>query len=922
MGVRRKKAVRLNSRERRFACVQRLGGGVATALLLLAATLAAGDEAPTLRVEYGGCRTVLKGPVCVLGEERALRLWVSTAPDMQIEIMAGSTPLEPAVAVDIQHGMRFQLEVPADATLLVVRFHDQQGAIGAWQIALAEEARPLYLSRASALLQDGRLNEARALLEDALTSATLEQHANAVGLLGRILNQQGRIEPARDALRAAAAENVRDGRLYDALLDTAVLVFSLMHKGRFFTEARALLEGFPMAWQASAEARYYQAYFLGLVAFNSGDVRDALRELDTAADQAARFGWDRLQLNAEEILAVQLQLLGRRDEAAALLRGWVDRPIADQPPCERALFLTNLGWSELLVLEAGETTGDPTAVLKRAYETLDKHCSVDDRMNGLVNLALAQLHARRLPEAVAYLARARAQTATPELRFVLWALDIEARIALAEGRAQQALTAYVQLEALAAATLSPSARWRAAVGVATAHAALGDDDAAIDAFARADAQLNQDILQVPFYEGRELLLASRAEATKHHLALLLAADRTGDAFRVARRSRSRMMHSLLANPRFDGRGNVDRGDWDSVISAYQALHDELVQEMRLGWALPKDQLPLLIARRERREYALRQRLDSVLAGLGAHEAPRAMRAPVPGEVLVTFHALPQGWVVFAHDGTNLVARRRDCGLGDTGPNALAACLLDGVSELLLSAPLVRILSSGALRSVDFHALRVGDDVLLDAAPVVYGLDLAPAAEIPSPATHALLVADPHGNLAATRQEVRAVQRILGDGGQWTFDRLETVAADSATVRRRLQQADLFHFAGHAQFLGSRGWDSELRLARHSSLDVSDILALGRVPSLVVLSGCETAMSAQGPAPESIGLAHAFLVKGSRTVVAAVRPVQDVSAYALMETFYEQWSQGEPPAQALRNAQLELRRRHPKADWSAFRLMGP
>src|SRR5678816_126741 len=205
-------------------------------------------------------------------------------------------------------------------------------------------------------------------------------------------------------------------------------------KSRQFSAARAELDRFGDAPEASAEERYYLAYFRGLLGYNSGDDRGTLRQLGLASDQAARMGWDRLQLTAEQMLAVQLQMLGRRAEASAMIAAWQDRLDLLPRECERAMFLNNIGWTRLLALEAGETAEDPLPVLDRAYAMISAPsagglCNADEQVNVLLNLALAHLHGGRLDQAALHLERARQVTSTPELPMLLWSLDIEARLA-------------------------------------------------------------------------------------------------------------------------------------------------------------------------------------------------------------------------------------------------------------------------------------------------------------------------------------------------------------------------------------------------------------------------------------------------------------------------------------------------------------
>ena len=132
----------------------------------------------------------------------------------------------------------------------------------------------------------------------------------------------------------------------------------------------------------------------------------------------------------------------------------------------------------------------------------------------------------------------------------------------------------------------------------------------------------------------------------------------------------------------------------------------------------------------------------------------------------------------------------------------------------------------------------------------------------------------------------------------------------------------FHYAGHASYRGHEGWDSVLGLADGSQLSVADILALDSVPTTVVLSGCDTARTSDADAPQSLGLAQAFLAKGAEGVIAASRPVDDRATRDLVASLYSSLSQSVPLAEALRRAQLELRGRNPEADWAAYRLMTP
>ena len=188
---------------------------------------------------------------------------------------------------------------------------------------------------------------------------------------------------------------------------------------------------------------------------------------------------------------------------------------------------------------------------------------------------------------------------------------------------------------------------------------------------------------------------------------------------------------------------------------------------------------------------------------------------------------------------------------------------------------------------------------------------------------ALVVADPTGELAAARREAREVVASLGASEPaWTVRLLAGEEASSAALRQLLPAAGFFHFAGHATFGGLDGWEAILPLARGGRLGVADILTLARVPDDVVLSGCETARAGGAGGAPGLGLAQAFLARGARTVIAAVRPVGDREAEALVTKLYRSLSTGIPPGEALRQAQIALAREEPLSDWAAFRLLEP
>ncbi|ETK32235.1 CHAT domain-containing protein [Microbispora sp. ATCC PTA-5024] len=124
-----------------------------------------------------------------------------------------------------------------------------------------------------------------------------------------------------------------------------------------------------------------------------------------------------------------------------------------------------------------------------------------------------------------------------------------------------------------------------------------------------------------------------------------------------------------------------------------------------------------------------------------------------------------------------------------------------------------------------------------------------------------------------------------------------VAATRREVTAALERADALHVAAHGMFSPRSPMLSQITLD-DGPLMAYDLLRAEAVPRLVVLSACDAGMAHAPVDGAALGLAGAFLDRGSSCVVAGVVPVRDDEAFALMTLFHGLLADGRAAAEAL------------------------
>lgn len=133
-------------------------------------------------------------------------------------------------------------------------------------------------------------------------------------------------------------------------------------------------------------------------------------------------------------------------------------------------------------------------------------------------------------------------------------------------------------------------------------------------------------------------------------------------------------------------------------------------------------------------------------------------------------------------------------------------------------------------------------------------------------------------------------------------------ATKVKLKQLAPQYDILHFAAHTELKEDDPLSSAVLLAKGANdngrLEVRDIFGLDLKASLVVLSGCETALGKLSRGDELVGLTRAFIYAGTPSVVASLWKVDDASTAALMSSFYKNLKT-KSKVESLRQAQLDM-----------------
>ena len=932
----------------KFGGVQKLGLGSLLCTSLYATlvgcdplTVMEESDPSKLSVMYSGCHTVQEGPLCELPKlngndttaSLTLHVELQDIPTIVIRSSEGetiwkSTKCSAETCVKTEAGHRIVLAVAASTQEVMVKSPNPD--ISDWALSIIDyQERPTVMSDAVALERNSKRDEALQLLETALPTLAPHWQAEAMSHVARMYKRLGKADEALQSFEQSMDLHLQTGGLSHYVKDGTAAVHTLiMDAGMKLNEARDLASSLRGILPRHYESQHFY-HWASLFAANKAHAhQDTLYHGERGIRLAKQMDKPKFEKFLLPFFTHALQKLGRFDDAIKTLKEKTDD--AKTPKCVDAENLNTLGFIRWFAFQArSETDLTSLEIAKEnfldAIKVASQHCNEGhnrhEQTNGRINLALAFLSLDDLEQAT----KALDQIPSDGIRqfHSEWLLQTRAEIALASKRPQSALQWLTKLTPADGATPSPYLELRTLLGKARAHAQLGNFHDAHQVWRNAQTIINQEGILVPIHDGREIFLAQYQNATRDYVQTALDNGKVSLALEAVREAHAQLLQSVQWQDRIQSLSEAERIQWQTNLGYFQNLRKELEALRKSSWSIPNSLKAAHQAKLTATEQRTAVALHQTLHDLGF--APRSTSRDhylEPGELELTYFNGRNGWLCFIRSVNGIDAVELGKLSINSTPQSLSRFLLDPVASELQNATAVNVTATGKLSDVDFHSLEFNGRPLIEQLPLTYQVNIAsnaPSVHTPQ-LKETLVVSDPSGNLSQARHEANYAQEVLSKISEAPAEILHGQSVTVESLQAKLPQVNFLHYAGHGVFDEERSSRSALLLANDTRLDVKDIVALPKVPEIVVLSACETAKTHTAGLSNQLGIAQAFLSAGSSMVLAAKRPVNDKIGNHLMMKFYSSLDAGHDIAVALQQAQIETMKTFPESDWATYRLI--
>lgn len=441
------------------------------------------------------------------------------------------------------------------------------------------------------------------------------------------------------------------------------------------------------------------------------------------------------------------------------------------------------------------------------------------------------------------------------------------------------------------------------------------------------------------------------------------------AFEVSERAKSRALLDLLTGTSESHLPGGSEGDAGSeagsrlaaaqgeLNATYNRIFERAGGDSEAGVALPE--LNRRAVELEAEIGLIRLRLDAT-----GSDDPDPFQAPgsdefltekiPPGTTLLAYHVLGDEILTFIVSGGEVRVRRRVGSVGrvrellrkldsqwdrfrsgqsfsgrqmamlEKSTNRVLGALYDEVlrpvEQLLPATGRLAIVPHGPLHQAPFHAFFDGERHLLERFEISY----APSTSVfalcqdkESRGTESMVAVGVSDELIPTaREEARTVAGLFAESELLLDERATPESLEAA-----VPGCGILHLACHGMFRSDNPMFSALKL-NEGWLLASDVTKLDLDGATVTLSACESGRNVVVGGDEILGLTRAFLGARAATLLVSLWIVHDHTTAPLMQHFYEALRTGIPPAQALREAQMTTREKHPHPYyWAPFITIG-
>jgi len=857
--------------------------GALAGLVVLATCTGSPETAPLRGVEFV-CDEVIShadGPGCelVAGPEVEVRVWI---PGSLPEVWIDDVLTVPRAAHSVDGGWRLTLQPTEGSTRMVVR--RTRPALAEWRLPLVWRADHVFDNTLGELYSAGRWRDCMELApaEFAVAHAAGRWlRALTVARTGIECSIYGGNMPAVDRW-LADIERVPDGDDLRGLRRDELLISTLAQRGVFYALAdrieQALARSERLGTTTShSELLMRRSALLG----DLGDLDGAIEAADAALDPAAHPYLDPCDRVSQRVAlawtllqaASRTRETARLDEAEGELHTAL--ALADLHACPPAVTYVNLAWVGLLA-------GEP----QTAARWLDVAEPIVVEAGGQ---ELAELH----------MLRARTLIAIGDLVGAHVLID---RVGTA--LAEDLTTDFIMTQAELAEAESDLLR--------AEELLVGEHRRTLELIGKIGHE-----------QGVSRSVFDRLIATQALVRLMIHRGDSAAALAIAREAAAPEGRLLAAR-------HVRAGT-DAERSTYLDWRNACERQLIENWGRNTSEREAQCAEARREAALLERRVigDGAaveIEGLSLHE-------PASGEVFLLYFPLtPEKVLGFAATADAVLTAEistveipaADRGaLDEDALAAASAALLGPFASAIDGARRVRVLPSFGRQSLPFHALPWRGQPLLMHADVETSLDLPARDEQNEDHLGVLVLGDPHGNLADARAEAEAVAAMWRERGAAVYPLIGRFEATGPALRAMLPGVNHLHYAGHSEHGGEFGWSGALRLSEGTSLSIPDILALDRVPATISLLSCTSGVVEEDPRNQSVALATAFLIAGSRSVIATTSLLPAAEAPVIASALYANADAAFDPAAAYRDAMLgPLREQVSPATWQRLRLWVP